>query len=178
MVLIFAEVHPFGSVTAEPITVEIVSPDEATQTPKKEEPLPEPKPQPSDAFDLSSKSAPSSSPAPAAPQEPAAPPQKQAALPTPPPSQQQPAAQLQPPSTSPLPAFVPPEPDLSIKYHVMLGLPPDTSGDGFDAPASAKAGLASNLVTDFRRHLKTCSKLPATIAPSDKIKITLRVLMT
>ncbi len=176
MVLIFAEVHPLGSVTAEPITVDIVLPDEATQTPKKEEPVPEPKAQPSDAFDLSSKSAPSSSPAPAAPA--AAQPQKQTALSTPPPSQQQPAAQLQPPSTSPLPAFIPPEPDLSIKYHVMLGLPPDTSGDSFDAPASAKAELASNLVTEFRRHLKTCSKLPDTIAPSDKIKITLRVLMT
>jgi hypothetical protein len=77
-----------------------------------------------------------------------------------------------------LPAFIPPEPDLSIKYHVMLGLPPDTSGDSFDAPASAKAELASNLVTEFRRHLKTCLKLPDTIASSDKIKITLRVLMT
>src|SRR4051794_16874971 len=118
MVLIFAEVHPFGSVTAEPIMVDIVLPDEAMRTPKKEEPLSEPKAQPSDAFDLSSKSAPSGSPAPAAPQAAAAQPQKQAALSTPPPNQQQPAAQLQPPSTSPLPAFIPPEPDLSIKYHV------------------------------------------------------------
>jgi hypothetical protein len=176
MVLIFAEVHPLGSVTAEPITVDIVLPDEATQTPKNEEPVPEPKAQPSDAFELSSKSAPSSSPAPAVPQAAAAQPQKQAALSTPPPNQ--PAAQLQPPSTSPLPAFIPPEPDLSIKYHVMLGLPADTSGDNFDAPASAKAELASNLVTEFRRHLKACSKLPDTISASDKIKITLRVLMT
>jgi hypothetical protein len=176
MVLIFAEVHPFGSVTAEPITVDIVTPDEA-RIPKKEEPLPEPKAQASDAFDFSSKSAPSSSPAPA-PQEPAAPPQQQAALSTPLPVRQQAVAQPQPPSTSPSPAFIPPEPDLSIKYHVMLGLPPDTSGDGFDAPASAKAEIASNLVTEFRRHLKACSKLPGSVAPSDKIKITLRVLMT
>jgi hypothetical protein len=176
MVLIFAEVHPFGSVTAEPITVDIVTPDEA-RIPKKEEPLPEPKAQASDAFDFSSKSAPSSSPAPA-PQEPAAPPQQQAALSTPRPVRQQAVAQPQPPSTSPSPAFIPPEPDLSIKYHVMLGLPPDTSGDGFDAPASAKAEIASNLVTEFRRHLKACSKLPGSVAPSDKIKITLRVLMT
>jgi hypothetical protein len=175
MVLIFAEVHPFGSVTAEPITVDLVSADEAARTPKKEEP-PEPKARPSDAFDLSSTSAPSSSPAPAATQEPAARPQQQAALSTPPPVRQQAAAQPQPPSTPP--AFIPPEPDLSVKYHVMLGLPPDTPGDGFDAAASAKADIASSLVTEFRRHLKTCSKLPETIAPSDKIKITLRVLMT
>jgi hypothetical protein len=175
MVLISAEVHPFGSVTAEPITVDIVSADEAL-TPKAVEP--EPKAQPSEAFDLSSKSAPSSPPAPAAAQEPAARPQQQAALSTPRSVTQQANAQPQPRSTSPLPAFIPPEPDLSIKYHVMLGLPPDTPGDGFDAPASAKAEIASSLVTEFRRHLKTCSKLPMMIAPSDKIRITLRVLMT
>ena len=101
MVLIFAEVHPFGSVTAEPIMVDIVLPDEATRTPKKEEPLPEPKAQPSDAFDLSSKSAPLSSPAPAIPQAAAAQPQKQAALSTPRLGQQQAAAQPQPPSCGP-----------------------------------------------------------------------------
>jgi hypothetical protein len=174
MVLISAEVHPFGSVTAEPITVDLVSPDEAARTAKKEEPPPEPEARPSDAFDPSSTSAPSSSPAPAATQEPAARPQQQAALSTPPPVRQQAAAQ--PPSASP--AFIPPEPDLSVKYHVMLGLPPDTPGDGFDAAASATADIAPSLVSEFRRHLKTCSKLPETIAPSDKIKIKLRVLMT
>jgi len=175
MVLISAEVHPFGSVTAEPITVDIVSPDEA-RTPKRVEP--KPKALPADALDFSSKPAPSSPPAPAAAQQPAARPQQQAALSTPRPVKQQANAQPQPPSTSSLPAFIPPEPDLSIKYHVMLGLPPDIPGDGFDAPASAKAEIASNLVTEFRRRLKTCSKLPVMIAPSDRIRITLRVLMT
>jgi hypothetical protein len=176
MVLIFAEVHPFGSVTAEPIMVDIVSPDEAA----KKEP---PKSVPSDAFDLSSKSAPSNSPAPAAQ------PQNQAALSTPGPDRrtaQQASAQPQPPSTSPLPAYRPPEPDLSIKYHVMLGLPPDLpadlpqarSGEDFDAPASNSADIASSLITEFRRHLKTCLKLPGSIAPSDKVKVTVRVLMT
>ena len=33
-------------------------------------------------------------------------------------------------------------------------------------------------VTEFRRHLKTCSNLPASIAPTDNITIKLRVLMT
>ena len=33
-------------------------------------------------------------------------------------------------------------------------------------------------MAEFRRRLKTCSKLPASVAPSDKIKITLRVFMT
>jgi hypothetical protein len=183
LVVLFTEVHPFGSVTAEPITVDIVSPAEATPTPKNEEPL-APKAQPSDAFDLSSKAAAPSSLA-AAQQADAGQPQRQAALSMPRPGKQQAAAQLQP-SASPMPTYIPPEPDLSIKYHVMLGLPPelpqalpqDKPGDGFDAPASDKADVASSLVAEFRRHLRTCSKLPASIAPSDKLKLTLRLLMT
>ena len=31
---------------------------------------------------------------------------------------------------------------------------------------------------NFRRHLRTCSKLPEQIAPTDKVKIKLRVFMT
>jgi hypothetical protein len=184
MILIFAEVHPFGSVTAELIAVDIVSPAEV---PNKPEPLPEPKAEPSDSFDLSSKSAPSSSPAPAAAQNAVARPQKQAALSTPRPDRQQAQqANAQPPPTSPSPAFIPPEPDLSVKYQVMLGLPPDMPqgipqdkpGDGFDAPASKTADIASSLVSEFRRRLKTCSKLPGSVAPSDKLTIKLRVFMT
>src|SRR5450759_3160287 len=68
----------------------------------------------------------------------------------------------------------------------MLGLPPDLPvdpphgkpGDVFDAPESKTADVASSLIDEFRSRLKTCSKLPASIAPSDRIKITLRVLMT
>ena len=184
VVLVFAEVHPFGSITAEPITVDLVSPDEVPE--KTPEPPSAAKAQPSDAFDLSSKSAPAAQPAPAASQTAATPPQKQAAPSTPLPDRQQAAASPQPPPTSPLPAYTPAEPDLSLKYHVMLGLPPDlppTSaqdkpGDGFDAAASEKADIASSLVTEFRRHLRTCAKLPASIVPSDKIKIKLRVFMT
>jgi hypothetical protein len=202
MVLVFAEVHPFGSVTAEPITVDLVSPAEVGAPPKEEAPpKPElPKQEPSDAVDLSSKSAPAPPPAPApvpppapapaaAPQQATAPPQKLAAL-TPKqaasipahPAKQPAAAQPQPPAT---PSFVPPQPDLTVKYNVLLGLPPelpptvpqDKPGDGFDAPASQTADIASTLVTEFRRHLRTCSKLPASVEPSDPIRIKLRVLL-
>ena len=181
-VLIFTEVHPFGAVTAEPITVDLVSPEEAA---KKAEPVPTPRTEPSDSFDLSSKSAPSSSPAPAAAATATPQPQKQAALSSPrgnePQTQQ---ANVQPPSTSPLPGYRPPEPDLSLKYHVLLGLPsdlppsPEAKTGDFDAPASKTADIASSLIAEFRRHLKTCSRLPGSIAPSDKVKVTLRVLMT
>ena len=195
MVLVFAEVHPFGSVTAEPITVDLVSPAEVGAPPKEEAPpKPElPKQEPSDAVDLSSKSAPPPPPAPAAaPLEATAPPQKLAALtpkqaapPATHPVKQPAAAQPQPPATSRAPSFVPPQPDLTVKYNVLLGLPPelpptvpqDKPGDGFDAPASQTADIPSTLITEFRRHLRTCSKLPASIAPSDPIRIKLRVLM-
>jgi len=183
LVLIFAEVHPFGSVTAELIAVDIVTPSQVEEG-KPEQPEP-PKAQPSDAFELSSKSAPPNSPPPAAPPPAAARPQKQA-TPAAPRSPLQPdAGQPQLPSTSPVPAYIPPEPDLSIKYQVMLGLPQDLppstpqvrSGDGGDA-ASKAADIASSLVTEFRRHLKACLKLPGSIAPSDKLRIVLRAFMT
>ncbi len=189
LVLFFAEVHPFGSITAEPIMVDIVSPAEAPPDPKKEEPLPEPKAKPSDAADLPSES--ETSPPSAAAQPPAARPQQQAALPArspaPQPSPAPPRAGAQPqtPVTSPTPAYAPPEPDLSIKYHVMLGLPPDLpvepakgKNDDLDAQASKKADIDSSLVAEFRRHLKTCSKLPPSIAPSDSVMIRLRVFMS
>ena len=191
LVLFFTEVHPYGSVTAEPITVDIVTPAEAPPVPKKEEPPPEPKAKPSDSFDLPSKSeaASAASPPPAAQQPPAARPQQQAALTAPSPAPQQPpGARPQSPAATPTPAYTPPEPDISIKYHVMLGLPPalplepakgaKDAKDDYDAQASKKADIDSGPVAEFRRHLKTCSKLPPSIVPSDSVMIKLRVFMT
>jgi hypothetical protein len=200
-VLILAEVHPFGSVTAEPITVDIVSPSEAPPPPKIEQPPPTP--QLPDSFDLSEKSA-AAAPAPppqaaaepaqpaAAPAQPAAPPEQAAAQPAAqpaarptqslvPPSQSRQAIAPSPPpslpSPSAVPAIVPQEPDVSIKYHVLLGLPNDHSG-GFDAPAYKTAEVENSHIAAFRRHLKTCSILPKSVAPSDPIKIMLRITMT
>ena len=171
LLLLFTEVHPFGAVTAaEPLTVDIVSPDEAVQAdlnPKQELPS-------ADAIEQSSNSG-----AVGAPPSPAGAPQNEAALSRPSLDRQQIAGGPQGPS----PAFTPPEPDLSIKYHVLLGLPLTsaalaTDGSYFDAAASEKADVSSTLISEFRRHLKTCSKLPASIAASDKIRITLRAFMT
>jgi hypothetical protein len=44
--------------------------------------------------------------------------------------------------------------------------------------ASKAADIGANVVTEFRRHLKSCAKLPGSIAPSDKVRIVLRVFMT
>jgi outer membrane biosynthesis protein TonB len=197
LLVLFSEVHPFGAVTAEQIPVEIVTPQELAeqQVPPDEPPAedkpaedkPEPAPQPD--FSLLDKPASATAPPPAAPPAPAASPQKQAALATPPAVQPPPATQ--PPSQPAAPAYKPPEPDVSVKYQVLLGLPPDLSSlppasaqgtikgdDNFDAPATESADIASTVVAAFRRHLRTCSKLPASLSGSDDVKVKLRVMMT
>jgi hypothetical protein len=137
---------------------------------------------------------------PAARPQPATQQQKQAALATP--SAAPPPAAPPPPAAQPqqpgAPAYKPPEPDLTIKYQVLLGLPPDLSpafpaasaappaapkavaetDDNFDGVATQDADIASSAVAAFRRHLKTCLKLPPTLAPSDDVKVKLRVMMT
>jgi hypothetical protein len=67
---------------------------------------------------------------------------------------------------------------LGLPQYLPPSLPQARAGDPFDAPASKAADVAPSLVTEFRRRLKTCAKLPASVAPSDKIKIKLRVFMT
>ena len=195
LVLFFTEVHRFGSVTAEPITVDIVSPAEAPPDPQKEEAKEEQKTKPPDTVGLPSTAeaspppaaSPASAPsAPAAAPQPTAPrPQQQAALAAPSsPAAPPPSARSQPQSTAP--AYALPQPDLTIKYGVVLGLPPELppeppakgKPDDFDAQASKKADLDSSLIGQFRRHLKTCSKLPPSITPSDSVMIRLRVFMT
>jgi hypothetical protein len=199
LVFVFSEVHPFGSVTAEPIAVDIVTPKEITEP--KPEPVSTPTPQPDfsalekPAEKSAEKPAETNAPAAVAEQPAPARPQKQAALAAQRPAQQPPAAS--PPQqtvASSAPAYKPPEPDLSIKYQVLLGLPPDISvippaapaaparasdkaDDNFDAPANKSADVASSVVAEFRRHLRTCSKLPASLTPSDDVKVKLRVLM-
>ena len=190
LLVLFSEVHPFGAVTAEQIPVEIVTPQElAEQQPVPDQPpvesKPEPVPAPQPDFSLLDKPAAATASPPAAAPAPAAQPQRQAALATP-------SAAQPPPSQPATLPYKPPEPDVSIKYQVLLGLPPDLSpapppppaqglnkgDDNFDAPASEAADIASTLIAEFRRHLKTCSKLPASLSSADDVKVKLRVLMT
>ena len=128
LVVLFSEVHPFGTVTAEQIPVEIVTPQDVPEPPKPAEPAiaettPEPAPSPQPDFSLLDKPAAASTPPPSGQLQPQ--PQKQAALATSRAAPPQPAAQ--PPSQPAAPAYKPPEPDVSIKYQVLLGLPPDLS---------------------------------------------------
>jgi outer membrane biosynthesis protein TonB len=185
LLFLFSDVHPFGAVTAESIAVDIVAPQDIPE-PAEIEKKPEPVPTPLLDFSLFDKPAAPSTPAAAAQQPPPPKPQKQAAAASRP--APQPSAQ---PQAAAAPAYRPPEPDLTLKYNVMLGLPPDImpslppaaapsgakAGDNFDAPASQNADVASSVVAAFRRHLRTCSKLGAGLKGSDDVKVKLRVLM-
>jgi hypothetical protein len=211
LVVLFSEVHPFGAVTAEPIAVDLVTPDEVAKGPDDTKPddkqlqLQFPK---EDTAALPQQAA-----GPPAPSPSAAPPEKQQRTDgtdhreagAQPPSVQQQAMQqqaVQPSSGSPstpppkMPqappqqqaAYTPPEPDVTVKYGVMLGLPEalpppassagDKPGDGIDANASSAANISSSLVAKFRAHLKSCAKLPPSVARSDNIFVKLRVVMT
>jgi len=192
-VVIYTEVHPFRSVVEKVVPVDVVVADEV----KKPDPPPTPQPSP-DFSQLTKPESPTPSPAASSPAAPPAaappPPAKQAAAPKrreapepPPPQQQQAAAPTQPSPASPAPpSYTPPQPDLTVKYHVMLGLPEalpgpvaggDKPGEGGDA-TPATSNLTSNLVEPLRRHLKTCSKLPAALSPTDNVSVKLRVQMT
>ena len=190
LLFLFSEVHPFGAVTTESIAVEIVAPQDIPDQPaieKTPEPVPTPTPQLDfTALDKLDKPTPTPAPSPAAQQSPPPPPQKQAAMAArsaPPPAAPPPAA------AAPAPGYRQPEPDLTLKYNVLLGLPPDMSpppsaspsgekaGDNFDAPAIQNAEVASSVVAAFRRHLRTCSKLPSGLKGADDVKVKLRVFM-
>jgi outer membrane biosynthesis protein TonB len=213
LLVLMSEVHPLGSST-ESIAVDIVTPQEVEAEKPKAEVKPEVKAeepqlklpetsvfdqkaasQQSTSQQSPSKQPPSKQQSAAAASSPAAAPAQaasaapQAAAPQQAPKPQQSAASgAAPPAQlgAALPGYKPPEPDLSVKYNVVLGLPidaapmanPGKSDDGFDATASDKADISSSVIEQFRKHLKSCSKLPASVQPSDHIMVKLRVMMS
>ena len=123
--------------------------------------------------------------------------QPQSSQPQPQPSQlppQQPLPQMQPqpaqpppqaqPQAAPPPAYQAPEPDVTVKYGVMLGLPPELPAepknapkdDGGDAKDSVAAKLPPEVIAELRRHLRSCAKLPAGLTPTDNVNIKLRTV--
>ena len=202
LVFVYAEAHPFGSVPTQSVNVDIVTPDEIA---KMAEPAPSPSPQLPIDLSASTRQAETPVPPPAAAQAAREPPRpaarqgrKEAAVaprpeqPQSPPQAQtpaQPAPQPSPlPALSPSSGYVPPAPDLTVKYNVTLGLPEalppsvlsadlgDKKGDGGDA--AAKADVGGDMVGAFRSRIKQCSKLPASLAPTDDLFVKMRILMT
>lgn len=99
-------------------------------------------------------------------------------------AQQPPQAMPQPPAAPP-PAYRAPEPDVTVKYGVMLGLPPELpvepkdapKDDGGDAKDSIAARLPPEVIAELRRHLRSCARLPAGVAPTDPVRIKLRAVL-
>jgi hypothetical protein len=174
----YAGMRPFETVPVEAIAVDLVSPAEVKEaTP--EVPLEPTRPLEIPEFSATEQPAAASKPAapppasqaaqqamPSAASTTATADAKQAAIPP------APAASS---AAAPKPAasWRSPEPDLSVKYQVNLGLPA-RPGDDFDAVAFTAAKVSTDDVAKFREHLKTCSVLPASIAPNDKVTIRLR----
>jgi hypothetical protein len=187
--LVLTEVHPFDYAPSESIAVDIVSPAEV---PSAKETPPEPQKPQADAFTIPddkppadtkaaappAQSQPQSQPQ-AQPSAAATPPASEPARPASPPASQQ--AALQPPlqpQSAPPPSYQAPEPDISVKYGVLLGLPATGIGDGGGAAEATKADIPAMDTAEFRHHLKTCSKLPGSVSSGDNIRIVLRVPFT
>jgi hypothetical protein len=195
----FSEMRPLHPVTEETIPVEVVveekKPDTQPFQPLPELPKPElPKPE---TPSLPSTNASSAQSAASQPQSPASrttrretqPQPQQQSQPPQPQAQSQPQPQSQaaaptPSASASTPGYSQPEPDITVKYGVMLGLPGDVPvaspssagskhGEGDTDLASDKLG--STLIEVLRRHLKSCSKLPAGLSPSDNVAVKLRV---
>jgi outer membrane biosynthesis protein TonB len=176
-ILLYAGVRPFETESARAITVDLVTPDEI-KPPEQPPTPPEPDVKPPDLKP--------SVEAPHQPEPQAAPPSPQhAARPKPEPEQHADAPQAAPQQQSqpqqqppPAPAFKPPEPDLTVKYGVTLGLPDAAGKSDFDAIAADGAKLTPDDIAAFRRHLKTCSTMPDTVAASDDVWIKLRTVFS
>ena len=195
--LVLAGVRPFEPTTAEAITVDIVTPDQAPPLPKEPDPKydfptlsekDQQQPSPEKAPDQS-QPAPAQTPPPSAAakskqdsrqaalqQKPVEPP-KPAEQPKPVEQQQQPQAQPQE-QPQEQPAVPTAQPDITSKFGMMFTLP-DTGATGdFDAKATANANIKVEDAAAMRAHLKTCSVMPKSVSPSDNVRIVLRVALS
>ncbi|WFU45136.1 hypothetical protein QA640_26595 [Bradyrhizobium sp. CB82] len=191
LIVLISEVHPFQAPLSDTVAVDIVTPEELKQK------VPEPTPSPQlslpelTAKDKAEVSAPPSPPQPQPAQQPSPQPAPQASprpqpSPQPAPAKREANARPPPQPTPQAPSYTPPEPDVTIKYGVMLGLPAELSPSPKDASKdnaggaadSEAAKLPASVIAEFRRHLRSCAKLPDTIAPSDNVHIKMRTFMT
>jgi hypothetical protein len=166
----------------------VAKPQRSPQQQASSEPPKQPQPQPSQAPKQHEAAAqpqthqpPQSQPQPQLPQ-----PQLPMQQPLPQPAPQSPQATPQPQAAPP--AYQAPQPDVTVKYGVMLGLPPELplepritskdapKDDGGDAKDSISAKLPPEVIAALRRHLRSCAKLPEGVAPTDAVRIRLRAV--
>ncbi len=179
MGLIFIGANPFDSAPVGAITVDIVSPDEVEGFGK-----------PGAAPVGAPETGPSFEPvAPALPPQPTPPSTRQA---TPPADLLTTRQALAPTQTAPSPpTFIPwPQPpaetlspaqphgpNAADMFGMPLTMPDGSLGGSFDTPAIDKANIASDDITAFHNHLKTCSTLPAGLNTTDDVKAVLRIYL-
>lgn len=156
-----AGARPFETASTPAIAVDLVAPDDIT--PPQPAATPTEPPTAAPELDLKPPLDASRSPEPSSSASSAPPPSADA-------TPQQAAAQ--PPAAAP--AYTPPQPDLTVKYGVMLGLPDSTGKSDFDAAATDSADLAATDIAAFRRHLRNCATMPDSIDPDDDVWIKLR----
>jgi hypothetical protein len=179
--LIFAGANPFDVAPTEAITVDIVSPDEVETGSAK----------PAATPDVRQETAASFEPAAPALQLPPAPQSApQATPPASPPTARQASAATQAAPSSPsfipwlqLPPEAPPsaephEPNPADMFGMPLAMPDGRLGGSFNAPgietpAIEKPNITDNIIAAFRKHLKTCSILPARVTA--EARFTLRI---
>lgn len=195
LVFVYAQGRPLGGMPSQSVTIDIVTPDEIEH--KAEPALPKPPQWPTD---LNASTKPAETPA-LPPATLAADPARQAAQsnrknaaarPPVPSPQSQPQAQAPQPVSAPAAAppssaYLPPEPDVTVKYRVPLGLPEalppsvlsaDT-GDKKSDPdnAAVRTDVNADMIAAFRARIRQCAKLPSSLSPSDDLMIKLRILM-
>lgn len=180
--LSYAGAGLFEASEAEAVSVSLVTPEDVAAAKPEPTPAPEQKPEP-DLSKLDLRLSPIESP-PQQPQQQAPGEKLQSAKSAPQsPRQQQVTLASQPAP----PAYTAPQPDISMKYGVDLGLktfaaaPSASAQDGasdFDAPAMSKADIDKSSIAAFRARLKQCAALPSQIGPDDKVVIVLRATFT
>ncbi|MGJ4997113.1 hypothetical protein ACQR0Z_22005 [Bradyrhizobium sp. HKCCYLS3077] len=78
-------------------------------------------------------------------------------------------------------SYVPPEPDITVKYGVRLGLPDPLdalpSGGDQEVGSTATKAVAADLEAALRQRFKSCARLPASLSRSDDIFVKLLVAM-
>jgi hypothetical protein len=161
-------------VSPPPIAVDIVSSKEI-RFPEKED-LPKPSQAfPSDKFDSPDNKPPTDTRATEAQAQSSPVPSSSASTPA---ASQQAALQPSPQPPAAPPSYNAPEPDISVKYKALLGLPAGRIDEDSGGAEAVKADISAMDTAQFRRHLKTCSKMPASVSSGDNIRIVLRVPFT
>jgi hypothetical protein len=135
---------------------------QASSEPQQKQPQPQPSQAPKQREANAQPQTPQTQPPqPQAQQPQQQPPQSQSPPQQPPP---QPQPEQQPPPAMPQPQAAPPA------YQ-----PP--KDDGGDAKDSISAKLPPEVIAELRRHLRSCAKLPAGVAPTDNLRIKLRTVL-